>query len=71
MLRPERWRPAGWLGGVLAAALYLRFAPIPPIPKETTPTIVDRNGVVLYEPLGSTGTLSSPTSVSTSRERSR
>ena len=55
----SRRRLAGRLGGVLAAVvLYLHLAPIPPIPKETTPTIVDRNGVVLYEPLGADGTRS-------------
>jgi len=54
----ERRRLAGWLGGVLAATLYLRFAPLPPVPRETTPTILDRNGVVLYEPLGTGGTRS-------------
>ncbi|HEX3579724.1 MAG TPA: transglycosylase domain-containing protein [Thermoanaerobaculia bacterium] len=50
-----------WLGGVLAAglialALWIRLGPIPPITPDTTPTIVDRNGIVLYEPLSSTGT---------------
>jgi len=54
----ERRRLAGWLGGVLAATLALRFAPLPPVPRETTPTILDRNGVVLYEPLGTGGTRS-------------
>jgi penicillin-binding protein 1C len=54
----SRRRLAGWLGGVLAATLALRFAPLPPIPTETTPTILDRNGVVLYEPLGAGGTRS-------------
>jgi penicillin-binding protein 1C len=56
----ERWRLAGWLGGVLAAvlalALWVRLGPIPTITPDTTPTIVDRNGIVLYEPLSSTGT---------------
>jgi penicillin-binding protein 1C len=60
-LATERWRLAGWLGGVLAAgllvlALWVRLGPIPTITPDTTPTIVDRNGVVLYEPLSSTGT---------------
>jgi penicillin-binding protein 1C len=50
-----------WTGGVLAAglialALWVRLGPIPPITPDTTPTIVDRNGIVLYEPLSSTGT---------------
>jgi penicillin-binding protein 1C len=57
----ERRRLAGWLGGVLAAgllvlALWVRVGPIPAITPDTTPTIVDRNGIVLYEPLSSTGT---------------
>ena len=57
----ERWRLAGWLGGVLAAgllvlALWVRLGNIPPITPDTTPTIVDRNGIVLYEPLSPTGT---------------
>jgi penicillin-binding protein 1C len=47
-----------WLIAILVASLYLRFAPLPPIPTETTPTILDRNGVVLYEPLGASGTRS-------------
>ncbi|MGA8807663.1 MAG: biosynthetic peptidoglycan transglycosylase, partial [Thermoanaerobaculia bacterium] len=50
-----------WTGGVLAAgllvlALWVRLGPIPKITPDTTPTIVDRNGIVLYEPLSSTGT---------------
>jgi penicillin-binding protein 1C len=50
-----------WTGGALAAGLialafWIRLGPIPPITPDTTPTIVDRNGVVLYEPLSSTGT---------------
>jgi penicillin-binding protein 1C len=57
----ERWRRAGWLGGVLAAglvalALWVRLGPIPAITPDTTPTIVDRGGIVLYEPLSPTGT---------------
>jgi penicillin-binding protein 1C len=60
-LATGRWRLAGWLGGVLAAgllalALWVRLGPIPTITPDTTPTIVDRNGIVLYEPLSSTGT---------------
>jgi penicillin-binding protein 1C len=60
-LATERWRLAGWLGGVLAAgllvlALWVRLGPIPTITPDTTPTIVDRNGIILYEPLSSTGT---------------
>ena len=50
-----------WTGGVLAAglialALWVRLGPIPPITPDTTPTIVDRNGIVLYEPLSAGGT---------------
>jgi penicillin-binding protein 1C len=57
----ERRRLAGWTGGVLAAglfalALWVRLGPIPTITPDTTPTIVDRNGIVLYEPLSATGT---------------
>jgi penicillin-binding protein 1C len=38
---------------VAGAALWLRLGPLPPIDPAsvTSPTIVDRNGVVLYEPL--------------------
>ncbi len=44
-------------GLVVVAGLggWVLFGPIPPIPRVTSPTIVDRNGVVLYEPLGSRG----------------
>jgi penicillin-binding protein 1C len=59
----ERRRLAGWSAGGLAGvviflglALWLRLGPIPPITPDTTPTIVDRNGVVLYEPLSKSGT---------------
>jgi penicillin-binding protein 1C len=50
-----------WTAGVVAAgfialALWVRLGPIPTITPDTTPTIVDRNGIVLYEPLSSTGT---------------
>jgi penicillin-binding protein 1C len=50
-----------WTGGAVAAGLavlafWVRLGPIPPITPDTTPTIVDRNGIVLYEPLSSTGT---------------
>ncbi len=38
---------------IVAGALWLRLGPLPPIDPAsvTSPTIVDRNGVVLYEPL--------------------
>jgi penicillin-binding protein 1C len=60
-MKMERRRLAGWTGGVLAAgllalALWVRLGPIPTITPDTTPVIVDRNGVVLYEPLSATGT---------------
>ena len=60
-MKMERWRLAGWLGGVLAAGLvmlglWVRLGPIPTITPDTTPTIVDRNGIVLYEPLSAGGT---------------
>ncbi|HKS25136.1 MAG TPA: penicillin-binding protein 1C [Thermoanaerobaculia bacterium] len=47
-----------WVSFVAIATCALRFAPLPSIPTETTPTIVDRNGVILYEPLGAGGTRS-------------
>jgi penicillin-binding protein 1C len=50
-----RFSVAGLLG-VIALALWIRLGPIPAITPDTTPTIVDRNGVVLYEPLSATGT---------------
>jgi penicillin-binding protein 1C len=34
---------------------WIAFGPIPAMPRVTSPTIVDRNGVVLYEPLGARG----------------
>jgi penicillin-binding protein 1C len=42
--------------GVIGVAFWVRLGPIPPITPDTTPTIVDRNGIILYEPLSSTGT---------------
>jgi penicillin-binding protein 1C len=42
--------------GVIGVALWVRLGPVPPITPDTTPTIVDRNGIVLYEPLSATGT---------------
>jgi len=61
VIKTERRRLAGWTGGVLAAGLlalafWVRFGPIPAITPDTTPTIVDRNGIVLYEPLSASGT---------------
>lgn len=40
---------------VAAVGAWVVFGPIPAIPRVTSPTIVDRNGVVLYEPLGARG----------------
>jgi len=50
------WTGGAVAAGLIALALWLRLGPVPPITPETTPTIVDRNGIVLYEPLSSTGT---------------
>jgi len=50
-----------WVLVLLAGAgalAWLRLGPLPPIPRETTPTIVDRHGEVLYEPLSAGGTRS-------------
>jgi len=44
------------VSAVVGLALWVRLGPIPAIAPDTTPTIVDRNGVVLYEPLSSSGT---------------
>jgi penicillin-binding protein 1C len=53
----KRFATGGVLAaGLIALALWVRLGPIPPITPDTTPTIVDRNGIVLYEPLSSTGT---------------
>ncbi len=46
---------AGLLG-VVGLVLWVRLGPIPVITPDTTPTIVDRNGIVLYEPLSAAGT---------------
>ena len=61
LLAKERRRLAGWsagglAGGFLIFVFWLRLGPIPPIIADTTPTIIDRNGIVLYEPLSPTGT---------------
>jgi penicillin-binding protein 1C len=61
-VRPERRRLAGWLGAVLGALVlcgfWVRLGPLPPIPRDTSPIVTDRNGVVLYEPLAANGTRS-------------
>ncbi|MEK6375083.1 MAG: transglycosylase domain-containing protein [Acidobacteriota bacterium] len=57
--RPERRRLAGWLGAVLGASslgLWVRLGPLPDVPRDTSPIITDRHGVVLYEPLAANGT---------------
>lgn len=36
----------------------MRLGPLPPIPRDTSPVVTDRRGVVLYEPLASNGTRS-------------
>jgi len=54
----------GWGGGggvvlvAFALAIWIRVGPVPPIQPQTTPTVTDRNGVVLYEPLSRGGTRS-------------
>jgi len=59
---PERAGAAKWLAlaaiVAVCALAWLRFGPVPEIPRETTPTIVDRHGEVLYEPLSNAGTRS-------------
>jgi penicillin-binding protein 1C len=60
----ERRRLAGWLGGVLTAGLlgglWLRLGPLEETllarATQQSLTILDRNGEVLYESLGTTGT---------------
>ncbi|MDQ6799828.1 MAG: penicillin-binding protein 1C [Acidobacteriota bacterium] len=54
----KKWPVAGGLLTVLALAIWVRVGPIPDIKHETTPTIVVRNGIVLYEPLSRGGTRS-------------
>ncbi|HMC21505.1 MAG TPA: biosynthetic peptidoglycan transglycosylase, partial [Thermoanaerobaculia bacterium] len=51
------WRVAGGVGLVaVALAIWIRVGSVPPIRPQTTPTVTDRNGVVLYEPLSRGGT---------------
>jgi penicillin-binding protein 1C len=60
--RSSRRRLAAWaaagLGGVALLVLWMRLGPVPTIARATTPTILDRSGVVLYEPLSAGGTRS-------------
>ena len=51
-----KWGAGGLATLFLALALWIRLGPIPTITPDTTPVIVDRNGVVLYEPLSASGT---------------
>jgi penicillin-binding protein 1C len=43
------------IGAVLAIAVWILFGPLPPIQPSQSRTILDRNGIVLYEPLTSHG----------------
>jgi penicillin-binding protein 1C len=43
---------------LMTVAIWVRVGPVPQVEPETTPTIVDRNGIVLYEPLSRGGTRS-------------
>ena len=54
----KRCAAAGCALALLAFALWVRLGPLPPIAPRSTPTVVDRNGVVLYEPLSDDGTRS-------------
>ena len=54
----KRLSVVGCLLSVLGFALWARLGPIPQVRPQTTPTIVDRHGVVLYEPLSRGGTRS-------------
>ena len=67
MKLPERRRLAGWLGGVLAAALviaWIRFGSIDEslLQSQSSLTILDRNNEILYESLGQSGTRTVPLS---------
>ena len=42
----------------ITIALWLRLGPLPLLPRDTSPIITDRHGVVLYEPLAANGTRS-------------
>ncbi len=45
-------------GSHAALGIWVRLGPIPMIQPQITPTVVDRNGVILYEPLSEEGTRS-------------
>jgi penicillin-binding protein 1C len=49
---------AGGCLALLGTLAWIRLGPIPRIEPQTTPTILDRNGIVLYEPLSRGGTRS-------------
>jgi penicillin-binding protein 1C len=60
-MKPARRRLAGWLGALavaLVAAAWLRFGPMDPalLRQQPSLTVLDRNGEVLYESLGNSGT---------------
>ena len=54
-IRPGPSLTLGMTALLVALALWLRLGPIPPVPRDTSPVITDRHGVVLYEPLASNG----------------
>jgi len=54
----KKWLVPGGLLPVLIVAVWVRLGPIPPIHPQVTPAVVDRDGVVLYEPLSEGGTRS-------------
>ncbi len=63
LVPPLRPGPSLTLGmtavaALVALALWLRLGPLPPVPRDTSPIITDRRGVVLYEPLAANGTRS-------------
>ncbi len=54
----KRLSVVGCLLSVILLGVWIRCGPIPQIQPQTTPTIVDRHGVILYEPLSLGGTRS-------------
>ena len=53
-MRKRRWAVGALSGSALLAA-WIYFGPVPDITHSDTPTVVDRNGVVLFEPLSLRG----------------
>jgi penicillin-binding protein 1C len=51
----RRW-PWAVIVLIVLFAFWLRLGPLPPVPRDTSPLITDRHGVVLYEPLAANGT---------------